>query len=367
MNDLTHLSLFTGIGGIDLAAEWAGFQTVGQCENNPYALRVLRNRFGRRIPRWTDVHTLTADDFKRRTGIDSPTIITGGFPCQPFSCAGKRRGKEDDRHLWPEMFRVVRELRPAWVLGENVAGIVNMELESCCADLESEGYTLRAFLVPACGVGALHRRERVFIVAYTERDNDRRRSREFQETDELQAEKRQEKRFPKSCGSSEIFVANTNHTGSRITRFRPDGNGKTESEKWRWIPGSQPCEDDPDVSNTSIEGERGLYVQPRKSRQTNNDAIRSGQIMAITDRKRLERKRSSLPEERRQNERGPVGLCYRSGREQWAIEPPLGRVANGVPHRVDRLRCLGNAVVPQQVYPILAGIAQIEQEISNER
>ena len=165
MNDLTHLSLFTGIGGIDLAAEWAGFRTIGQVEQNSYALRVLRKRFGRTLPRWTDIRDLSADDVRRRTGIDCPTLISGGFPCQPFSCAGKRRGKEDDRYLWPEMFRILRELRPAWVLGENVAGIVNMELESCCADLEGEGYTVRTFLIPACGVGAPFIGYRSFIVA----------------------------------------------------------------------------------------------------------------------------------------------------------------------------------------------------------
>ena len=93
MNGITHLSLFTGIGGIDLAAEWAGFHTIGQVEQNPYANRVLRKRFGRKIPRWTDIRDLSAKDVRRRTGIDSPTLISGGFPCQPFSCAGKREGE----------------------------------------------------------------------------------------------------------------------------------------------------------------------------------------------------------------------------------------------------------------------------------
>jgi len=284
MNDqLTHLSLFTGIGGIDLAAERAGFSTVGQVEQNKYALRVLRNRFGRTIPRWTDIRDLSAEDFVRRTGIDSPTIITGGFPCQPFSCAGKRRGKEDDRYLWPEMFRVMRELRPTWILGENVAGIVSMELEPCCSDLESEGYTVRAFLVPACGVGALHWRNRVFIVAHS------------------------------------------------------------ESRRERGIPARSRCQ-----------GERAP------------DLNRSGETLAHTNCQGLQRTTSARVGGIRQPIESPKGGLISGGSPEggnyWTVEPAVGRVAHGIPHRVDRLRCLGNAVVPQQVYPILAGIAQVEKE-----
>ncbi len=286
MNELTHLSLFTGIGGIDLAAEWAGFRTAGQVEQNPYATRILRKRFGRKIPRWIDIHDLSAEDFRRRTGIDSPTLISGGFPCQPFSCAGKRRGKEDDRYLWPEMFRVVRELRPAWVLGENVAGIVNMELESCCADLEGEGYSVRAFLIPACGVGARHRRERVFIVAHT---NDRRCYKADPDLMSL-GENTGSWDNVGGCGGRQSFresyavVAHTSSKGLSLSWFARE----TKGQDGREIP-------------------------------------------------------------------TPDGSCW------WNIEPAVGRVATGIPHRVDRLQCLGNAVVPQQVYPILAGIAQIEK------
>lgn len=164
MNELTHFSLFSGIGGMDLAAEWAGFRTVGQCERDPYCLQVLDRHFPE-VPKFDDIHNLSADTL-RDAGVERPTVLSGGFPCQPFSCAGKQRGKEDDRHLWPEMLRIVSELRPSWVIGENVPGIIGMALDDILAELEHCGYAARAILFPAAAVGALHRRDRCFIVAH---------------------------------------------------------------------------------------------------------------------------------------------------------------------------------------------------------
>jgi DNA (cytosine-5)-methyltransferase 1 len=163
-HDLTHFSLFTGIGGFDLAGEAAGFRTVGQVEYADFPFAILEKHWPG-VPRWRDVRTVTADAV-RAAGIGRPTLVSGGFPCQPFSCAGKRRGAEDDRFLWPEMCRIVSELRPAWVLGENVAGFVGMALDACAADLERLGYAVRAFVVPAAGVGAPHQRARCFVVAH---------------------------------------------------------------------------------------------------------------------------------------------------------------------------------------------------------
>lgn len=162
---LTHLSLFSGIGGLDLAAESAGFVTIGQCEYADYQTKVLERHWPD-VPRWRDIRTLNGENFYDRTGQRTVDVISGGIPCQPFSVAGKRRGQEDDRYLWPEMFRVIQELCPLWVIVENVTGIINLALNQVLSDLESIGYEGQTFVIPACGVDAPHKRERVCIVAH---------------------------------------------------------------------------------------------------------------------------------------------------------------------------------------------------------
>lgn len=186
---MTHGSLFSGIGGFDLAASWMGWKNAFHCEIDEFCSRVLKYHF----PYSEHYGNIKTTDFTKWRGkID---VLSGGFPCQPFSVAGRRRGAEDDRYLWPEMLRAVREIRPAWIVGENVAGILTMVqpgeetpvageasvfgedyeetelrqryiIETVCTDLEREGYSVQPLVIPACAVGAPHRRDRVWFVAH---------------------------------------------------------------------------------------------------------------------------------------------------------------------------------------------------------
>ena len=312
---MTHLSLFTGIGGLDLAAEWAGFETVGQCEWADYPTKVLEKHWPD-VPRWRDIRTLTKEGFYERTGLRAVDVISGGFPCQPFSVAGKRRGKEDDRYLWPDMLRVIQELRPAWVVGENVAGIVSMALDQVLSDLEGIGYVCQTLVIPACAVDAPHRRDRCAIVAY--RDSVR---------CELREPEREGIYGNKTCNeidSSGSYVADAKRIGLRENRDQSAYDQKRDDPAHREKRYAELCEAGRSGSTFSnAESQCGDW----------------GEQIA---------KPAGWP--------GPPNGLW------WDAEPDVGRVADGVPNRVDRLRCLGNAVVPQQFYPVFKAIADAMQE-----
>jgi DNA (cytosine-5)-methyltransferase 1 len=283
-------------GGLDLAAEWAGFTTVGQCEFADYPTKVLEKHWPD-VPRWRDIRTLTKESFYERTGLHTIDIISGGFPCQPFSVAGKQKGKRDDRYLWPEMLRVIRELTPTWVVGENVHGILRIAGKTVCEDLEREGYAVTVFNFEAAAVGAPHRRDRVFFVAHST---------------SLQCDTRAKKQ--------------------RILR--------TVQKNWREYDYSyRPSETRGEiVANTSCK----LREWDRRARDRRSESPNSG-WWAVEP-----------------NVGGMAnGISYWLD-GYWRVEPDIPRVATGVKNRVDRLKCLGNAVVPQQAYPIFKAIAEIE-------
>lgn len=174
---MKHGSLFSGIGGFDLAAQWAGWDNMFQVEIDPFCRKVLKKNFPD-VAKYEDIK-----DFDGEKYANTIDVISGGFPCQPFSCAGKQRGKKDDRYLWPEMLRVISEIRPTWVIGENVTGIINMGLEQVLTDMESEGYEVQPLIIPACAQNAPHRRDRVWIIAningFSDRPKGRIRERSF--------------------------------------------------------------------------------------------------------------------------------------------------------------------------------------------
>lgn len=305
---LTHLSLFSGIGGLDLAAEWAGFATVGQCEFADYPTKVLEKHWPD-VPRWRDVRTLTKESFYERTGLRTVDVISGGFPCQPFSVAGKQKGKGDDRYLWPEMLRVITELRPRCVVGENVPGIIKIAAGQVVKDLERAGYHVVVFNFEAAAVGAWHRRSRVFFVGIADvADTDGRTMRH-------------------DCGD-ERKTTRKEHasrgTGTDPERAMADAACE-RIQRHAAFCAAKPAERSGQMQSDAESGNEAVYDTMCSG--CAGDA-RWGQSQELAD-----------------------GRC-------WAAEPDVGRVAHGIPARVDRLKCLGNAVVPQQAYPIFKALME---------
>jgi len=287
------LDLFSGIGGFSLGLEAAGMETVAFCERDPYGTKIL-NKHWPDVPVHSDVRQL--DGTKFSGSID---VVCGGFPCQPFSVAGKQRGKEDDRHLWPEMLRVIRESKPRWVIGENVSGFVRMALDDVCLDLENEGYTVRTFVLPACAADARHRRDRVFIVGY-----------------------------------------------ANSKRGWRDTNGRRES---------------------GLEVGRNLLAQTRREQVPDSTDRPSKDVAHATDKGLQGREISCNTEgEGTHANEQFTGFGYASGRQEWPSEPAVCRMAHGVPNRVDRIKALGNAVVPQLIQIIGELVLAADKEMNHE-
>lgn len=299
MIPLTVGSLFSGIGGFEFGLErTGGFKTVWQCEIDPFCLKVLEKH-------WPGVKRF-ADIKKMGIGEEIPyvDVICGGFPCQPVSCAGKRKGKEDTRWLWPEFCRVVRCVRPEWVLIENVPGLLSADSGRLFAgilrDLSESGYNAEWNIVSAASVGAPHLRKRVFVVAH---------ARQFLPSGIMQAPP------------------------------RADGWGAAKPSLCR-----EDVADSDSILSKSVFGNMGRIKAVVEAEQGIPQPGSFGETpREIADTESVRRGRRTMLSKTPQPRRG-----FRSERDHsWSIEPDVGRVANGVPARVDRLRALGNAIVPQ--------------------
>jgi len=302
------LDLFSGIGGFSLGLEWAGMSTVAFCERDPYCTTIL-NKHWPDTPVHSDVRNLDGKEY-----AESIDVVCGGFPCQPFSTAGLKRGSEDDRHLWPEMLRIIRESKPRWVIGENVSGFINMALDDVSLDLESEGYEVRPFVLPACAVDARHRRDRVFIIAHVAHADEHR----------LEEHGHGEPAEFSKASQRPKHVADTHGEGE----LQQEG---LEREVGRWS------------GDSGKESESMAYATDAglQRRTLGGDIASEGQT-AIEQSSRF----------------GDL----RRGRE-WPVEPPLPRMAHGVPNRVDRVKALGNAVVPQLIQTIGELVLAADKEI----
>lgn len=343
---ITHLSLFTGIGGLDLAAEAAGMTTVGQCEWADYPTKVLEKHWPD-VPRWRDIRTLTGDDFYAKTGLRTVDVISGGFPCQPFSVAGKQKGKGDDRYLWPEMLRVITELGPRWVVGENVPGILRIAASDVVADLERLGYHVVVFAFEAAAVGAYHRRERVAFVAHADSDSCRSRGAESAgQFGEARA----------TDGRSDV----ANSDSGTVWNDGPDKRktvGKEHSSDHAGHAGGTQ-----DVANTQsdgLQGDRPYRQQVCRASASQGEVAGCGSV-CHTAGKRLQEPEQK-PRCAGDRESAATEWTCVTSTSGWPAEPDVVRVAHGIPNRVDRLKCLGNAVVPAQFYPIFKAIMEEEE------
>ena len=311
-----HGSLFSGIGGFDLAAEWAGWQNAFHCEWNEFGQKILKHYW----PKAISYGDIKQTDFTIWRGrID---VLTGGFPCQPYSLAGKRKGKDDERHLWPEMLRAIREISPTYIVGENVYGLVNwnggLVFHEVQTDLEAEGYEILPVILPACAVGAPHRRERIWFVAYS----------------------------------------NKRTTGPSRTSERTFGSGEQRGENGIYETGY--------VTNTNCEG----LEKPEKSKQPIQllDVERNNTQNDATDTRCSERENWLHGKEqgRKATEFGNSYTKFGAWTKFPTVEPTICSGNDGISGKLDgitfpkwrneSIKAYGNAIVPQIALQIFNAI-----------
>ena len=396
---LTHGSLFSGIGGPEIAAEMMGWKNVFHCEINPFGRKILDYWF----PNSKSYEDITKTDFREWQG--KINVLTGGFPCQPFSCAGQRKGAEDDRYLWPEMLRAIREIQPDWVVGENVAGILTMVqpgsetplgseetlfgednrkrtlhrqeyvVETVCNDLEREGYSVQPVVIPACAVGAPHRRDRVFFIAHRADAGSEGMQREW-ENNILSggtAPDTDSHRW-RDGKNQQVTIAERKGTAD-IGTFREDG-ASSDSDVYRHTPcktgeGFEKCRCKNDGESKkrkqSSEWPNGFHEFPRNAPYSSSEGLSTLRFP------------TSIEKKKRENEDGcsvqPSGNVRRTSfAERWENFPTQSLVCSrddgiftgldGIAFskwRQESIKAYGNAIVPQVLYEIFLAIESIEK------
>jgi len=329
---MKHGSLFSGIGGFDLAADWMGWENIFHCEIAEFPRKILNHYW----PNAECYEDIKKTDFTNYRG--TVDIISGGFPCQPYSAAGKRLGKEDDRHLWPEMLRVIREVEPQWVVGENVRGLLNwnggMVFHEVCADLENIGYEVQAFIIPASGINAPHQRERLWIVAHTDNtrtNNDMQFNGEWKENDKQRR------------GQSQ-----SEHWENGINGNAPD----TESQR-TWEQSSE--------NRGREDGRFNDISEDGNAPDTSNERLQRDKVNGTLNEREWKCNES----------RQPITKLHKI--ENWdgfPTQSPVCSGDDGISHGLDNItfskwrnesiKGYGNAIVPQVVYRIFKTIEYIQ-------
>ena len=422
---MTHASVFSGIGGPEVAATMLGWENLFHCEINPFGRRVLDYWY----PNSKSYEDITTTDFSEWRG--RVNVLTGGFPCQPFSYAGKRGGAQDDRYLWPYMFRCIDQVRPDWVVAENVAGILTMveqgevsevasapalfdtfdrvrryqlretfTLQRICDDLESHGYAVQPVLVPACGVGAPHRRDRVFIIGHrvdADTECERLLSSEHEQRPRPEeglssrgggryvGEGETESKFSCTTGRIHGEIADV-----EISQRRDHAEDGGATEKMRHTP--HPDSHRGREVDEHMESELADGAKPVSNGRERNAADTSEQCR---ERLRPEQSEAGRAAQVESGGRGGEGRSEYQVGERWRNFPsvsPVHRGNDGLPFDVDRftvppipkpptygkgdpkkypfskwrteaLKAYGNAIVPQVMYEIFRAIQQVEQDL----
>jgi DNA (cytosine-5)-methyltransferase 1 len=339
---LRHGSLFSGIGGFDLAAEWMGWENVFHCEWNDFGQKVLKHYW----PKAISYEDITKTDFSIHRGtID---ILTGGFPCQPYSSAGKRLGSEDDRHLWPEMLRAIRDIQPRYIVGENVYGLTNwnggLVFNEVQVDLENEGYKVQPVILPACAVNAPHRRDRVWFVAYSDK-----------------------------CAAGPSRTSGKAESNGSKNNDEPSSRGKQTEQHNR-------CSDvlraDTDTKSQSSERmqfkQREVSEQEQRKLGGNSSKMESERNAPNPERKRQpEQGQPERPLHTETNNEWKASWSYDDGR--WPTQPPICSGNDGLSDRLDgitfpkwrqeSIKAYGNAIVPQVAFQIFKALMITKMKI----